>query len=472
MARAYFRDERSRFVILFSGVELPEEPPLTEGIKTAESLAAVTRPVLSKWPNARLGISWSRWQARLVPVEAVDFAFARFSTDGRLEELVPFLQQGPGFKSCTVGESEHVAASIICAYNDTSDIPDRRRPAALRRHLLRHLQQRRRTDPEAVRLAVRILSASWLAPDNSVTETAGNARLRAAPPDFMTHRHAGFGGFMILWRRVNPLRPIYDLWFSCSHLNWDGAPFLDFLAELGASVPRPDPLHLDPELLAPESQARLPASTDSAQPGELLHTFVDFAPFLRRRQELSQEVGIPISIPALLLWGLAREPVFSGRKFLLPVDLPATEGRERTMGIMFIRPTKHIAAGQREPFASFLAEYETSLAALRRRSGPYYTFTEAISILPAPTYSVTLRLLPRGLEACFGSTGITILRQAEAALVTGDDFHGDGYVGFGSMNIPVRGGGRACSVSVRAPSARARAMMNAVRRVAQGHNLP
>lgn len=106
----------------------------------------------------------------------------------------------------------------------------------------------------------------------------------------------------------------------------------------------------------------------------LLVDFVNFTPLLRWRAHLNAELrprfdqALPVS--ALLLWCLAQQPEFAGRRFATAVDVPAQGRHARAVDLVAIRPADYF--GRRGGLAEFVRDYLELTAAARRRATRSY----------------------------------------------------------------------------------------------------
>lgn len=271
--------------------------------------------------------------------------------------------------------------------------------------------------------------------------------LRFVPPDFVRRTHPGQGVFNICCR---PGDGFIDLWFQTSHIAVDGGPAAE-LFQAAARVlgevedARTFPSEIPPyELVFPPGEGGRSAALGSA--------VVDFSRLVEERRSLAAEhrtskLG-PVSLVALLVWRLARHPHFKGKKFNIPVNVPATGEQEQTLGFVFTRPSRWIAD---KGFAAYNADFNEQIDLVLKRRSPGYRFMELTSIVPAPLYRLVLKTLPRGLKDLTGHVCVSLVKGADYGFPSLSD-NVDEIIAIGDVDLRGPEGRPVAIVGVAAPT--------------------
>ena len=444
-------------------------------------LAERLRLFLAGRPEMDRRLTWGRTTARIVSRGPMDLVRVAFSGSGRLETIQPYLDGRQPLSHLDGDELDALGRELIAAYNRTLDAADRLRPFLLQRALLKRVDRRpwggSDDATEARWYADRLLSAvwlcfEWLSPASSDTGDA-DPRAHLAVPDFSRMRGPGLGGFVI-FARVHPVADAVDLWFHFHHSLADGAPFAELIGALEAEWSVLQPLLLPASAGGEPLRWRAPYSANSGRTSDVILEYVDFRPLLRLRKELNErhagELGSDaITIAGLLVWGLSRHEVFRESKFTVVLDVPATQDRERTLGLAPCRPAAY--ADEADPLSGLLAfqrALSRLIAATRERRSESYELLESLALMPASIYPLAYRLLGKAMEETVGTTGISVIRNTSLVIPVRSDIHRDGFLGFGTFFVPTQNGEQLGAVTINGPPERLEPSMGAVRGVAAG----
>jgi hypothetical protein len=216
----------------------------------------------------------------------------------------------------------------------------------------------------------------------------------------------------------------------------------------------------DASRLSTLRSAQIPA-TDRAI--SVVTDFIDFAPLLSQRIRFNAQLGDALSLSGFLIWRLAQEPEFAGRKFGTAVDLPPDGGFSRAVDLAAIRPSDY--ALQSDGFSGFARDYARLLSDARKRVTPTCKAARALAMTPV---AIASRLVALDLEhgrRTFGTVGLSILKNAQIFSAPMSDFAWNhGFIAIGSMRLPALGGGTVAAVTIKGAEAQIRHYPAAIRR--------
>lgn len=470
--RAYFRTEEAKYVLGVFRLDYRSDRAATAPSAGADAelhLASRLANYLTTQPVTHWSLDWSRFSAWRKPLPTIYVVRAGYAADGALVSLGPVAAREPTALPETVRQA--ALEEIVKAFNATRDLPDKSRPYALKRLLNRRLAARARAvgagPAELQTFAWSVLGGIFI---SFSTASSDASSTRFDPPDFTRLMNPGFS-FLNIHCRFSADRTEADLFVQVSHLPSDGVPVQEALTALKAAWGTRGPLELPANALelrpAPQPSSRAP----------VFHAqrYVDFRPLLEARREFNdrfaRRAGGDITAVSLIVWGLAQHPAMPDLKYLITVDLPAAppEGpglpeRQRTVGLVLIRPTAYSPApagrhrfgesdgGARDPEAAFLRferEFNRRLAETRQRRSESYELVESYALAPPPVFMVPLRLMPGGLGEMIGTIGISVIKDAEFFIGPLSDVHTDGFLAFGRFRSPTADGEEAGIVSAK-----------------------
>jgi hypothetical protein len=450
------RSAGCRFGLSALGLDLQEVGP------TTDHLAKKLHRFLAAEPDACWALEHHPHFVERVACNEPDLVLAEFAADGARDRIVPYLHpESPS--PLTAGQRATVEDAVTFAHGETRTLPDAVRPQALLREVLARVPR-----PSAP-YARRLLRAAVL----SFEPMPADPRARCHPPDFRFRRGLAFGVLDFVVRRgaspgaaPSPDFPgsyTGDLWVNIHHTGADGAPMQEMLSRLerqwGVS---------DRPVFPSDDRSRSPAIRPAQIPGtdrpiSLLVDFIDFAPLLTRRARIETDLSEAPPIAGLLIWNLAREPEFAGRKFGTAVDVPPKADCARAVDLAGIRPSDYM--GKPEGFPAFVRDYRRLMSDARSRSTRTHAAVRAIAMTPT---AIATRLIALDLEhgrRTFGTVGLSILRNAQVFTAPMSDFSwNDGFIAIGNMGLSAAGGGTVAAVTIKGTEEQIRHYPEAIRR--------
>ncbi|MBN1493680.1 MAG: alpha/beta hydrolase, partial [Candidatus Omnitrophica bacterium] len=479
--RAYLRTEDSKFTLAVFRLDVWSDLVLKARMRYDETKRHVIERLaefLKKVPSSHWCIVWSRFSARRVRQGFVDIVHTVFDQDGSLLKIEPYFDVHSKKLLHLTPELRHrLNAAFIKIYNDTKDVPDKRRPWLLRKQLMLWIIKDNkfliRAMIEAQQYFERILSGTFISFEEMGDECSDAPGGRFADPEFIKRKHPGYGLLNILCR-INKNYDEADLWFQFHHIPVDGAPMQEVLQELKESW------GLKGEVVFPAIQKdrvlqpHLCSTRTDAQAIYHMSDFIDFRQFLDLRKEINEKFAPQllegVTIVSMLLWGMAHHQVFVDRKFLFTVDLTDLNG-ERRPGVVFIRPGMFF--DKKDRFAGFLKyqrEFNRLLHATRAGKSESYELLELYALTSPIIYDLTRRLMPRALTEFIGTIGVTMVKGADLFITPHSEIHTDGFIAFGNFTVPTKEGGSAGMVSIRGNKDKIDRYMTAIKCVVDNFN--
>ncbi len=453
------RGEGSKFALCAFGLALfPDGAgPSEVGIGQVESVAARrVQETLQEDPGERWMLSFGRALVSRRRSSAADVCLLRFDDGGALEGLDASFDPRVGGDSWTPGERAKVGGAIVAAHRATSALPEWDRPGALQARMRAELAAIPGVDALRLRrLGDRLLASTTL----TVEWRERNDAERFGPPPFAARRGLGFGGMHLVARWIADRRAL-DLWANLHHAAFDGAPVQEWLSRLERRWGLADV----PAFPADGGHDASRGFRCSAGPAErdlhLIADFIDLTPLHR----WGREEGAPVV--AALIWWLAREPEFAGRRFGVAVEVPASNGFARAVDLIGIRPADFSTpAAPADGFAEFARAFAQKAELARARRGPTFAAMRNAALLPAGLASTWIRAKGELAAATFGTIGVTMLRDAKVFVAPMADFGWpDGFLALGSTALPAEGGGSVTSVTVKGEAPAIAAYPAAIRR--------
>lgn len=441
-AAVNLRGEASKFVLSALGLTRPAD------------VAGALQHFLRGHPELRWTLAPSRHSVRPRPSQHADVVTATFAADGSLQSLSPLLDGDHDERLIAP-----VSGELVRAYNRSRHEDDTVRPGQVWYEWTvgaeHHAPWSAASHGHADALARRILSATWLSFDESAD--------RFAAPDFCRHKHGGLGCVNVVAR--NQPDGSIDLWLQFHHATIDGAPAQEAVSKLSATWGR------SKGVAFPTDRTLAPIRCGHAHGRsiERVQDFVDFTPLLEFRKRLDARLDTAVTgrapLSAVLVWALARQPEFAGRRFSVAVDVPADAGNARTFTFLPIRPADFFDGPAGPRLSAYVREFNRLLTLTRRRQSPAHRAFGRLGLLPAPLLHECLATNPHVAADTFGTVGVTLLRDAEIFLAPMAD-HGfdDGFLAIGNMNLPADDGRRVGSATFTAPAGKVSAYPDALRR--------
>jgi hypothetical protein len=444
---------------LFS--DLPEQERTSPTRKSAEAHFA------KRWAAFVSGESEAGWVLRhrrhhveRLPGRA-DVVVARFSTNGEMERIEPVAQQPeePVLDDHDVGI---IAESFCAAHRATREMPERERPQALLRAAEAAVAQAGAGSPKAANLwdAQRI-SAACQVSFETIPESTG----RFLPPDFRFRRPPGRGVLNVVARLSADFRSV-DVWLQIHHVATDGAPIQEMLVRLEKAWGLLQPLHFPKH--DPARGLRVVSVQPSLKDRPVCEVvdFINFAPLLSWRETMNtryrERIGGSAPIVCALLWQLARQPEFAGRKFATAVDVPPNARHPRAVAMLGIRPADY--ASDPEGFADFARDYLQLLEKARARTTAGWLMLRQLALLPTWLAQKALKATTSRGRQVFGTVGVSMLKDARVFSATMEDVGWyDGFLAIGSVSLPAGGEGTVAAITARGEDKTIRQYPGAIR---------
>jgi hypothetical protein len=436
------RSQPTRFAVSAFGLHVPGAAPSDAPRRLHELAAGALQQYLSRTPDAHFALEWRRAVTTRKRIPAVDVLLLEFAPNGGLSALTPFMAD-----TAPAGVRQRAADAIVAAYNATRALPEIDRPAALRAELERRL----RSDAPAAACARRLLSATCVSFEGP---EAADGRARFVPPRFDLRRSLGFG-FLTVVMRSTAVATDVDVWVSAHHVGLDGVPLQELVSGLerewgsdpAIAFPPPD---ADSAFMAPRR-----CSVDGERAVEEALAFVDFSPVIELRRAINRRFADrlrePATFGAVLAWVLEGEPEFGGVRIASTVDVAASNGYERDVDVVPLRPGDFSgASGRWDAFVDFVNEFNRLVALSRARKSPLRDGMSTAGLLPAAVHAHVVRSNPPALDDTFGSVCITIIKEAKVFVAPMTDLGlGHGFFAIGRIDLPAADGSRVGAVSIK-----------------------
>jgi hypothetical protein len=198
--------------------------------------------------------------------------------------------------------------------------------------------------------------------------------------------------------------------------------------------------------------------------------FVNFTPLLAWREAMNrryhERIGGIAPAVCVLLWQLARQPEFAGRKFSTAVDVPAAPPLARAVAMVGIRPADYHA--KPEGFVDFVRDYLQLLERARARSTEGWRLTRQLALLPPWLATKALAIDSERGRRIFGTVGVSMLKEARVFSAPMEDAGWyEGFLAVGNLSLPSRGGGTVAAITARGSAETVRRYPDVIRRAIQ-----
>ena len=453
------RSESTRFAVSAFGLHVPGGARASSNIALERLAADALRQYLSRTPDAHFRLEWLPAVTRRHRIAAVDVALLEFDAEGALNDVVPFFADPPAVNE---GQRARVLDAVVAAYNRTRGFPEVERPTALLRDVERQVGP---ADPACMTLARRLLAAACVSFEPI---DAADTVARFTPPRFHARRSLG-SGFLTCVIRHGQTQGDVDLWMSAHHVGLDGVPLQELLSglerEWGSTPPAFPPPDVDHPFLPPRA-----CSIEGERPVDEMLCFADLSPVKDLRRAVNtrfvDRLRAPATFGAVLAWVLEAEPEFSGVRIASTVDVAASNGYERDVDVVPLRPADFTKGGRGwDEFIAFANEFTRLIALSRERRSPLRAGMSTAGLLPAAVHAHVVRSNPAALDDTFGSLCITIIRDAQVFVSPMTDLGlGHGFFAIGSTELPSVTGAPVTAVSIKGDSGRIGGHYAALRR--------
>lgn len=451
------RSEHTRFAVSAFGLHVPGATGTDSPDRIRALAADALRRHLSRAPDAHFALEWRPAVTIRRRTAAVDVVLLEFAADGDVTALTPVSAD-----SVPAEVRKAAADAVMAAYNATRTMPEIDRPRALRRAI----DGRLASDASAAAFARRMLSATCVSFETLDT-VDGAARF--LPPRFHFRRSLGFG-FLTVVMRPTAVPGDVDVWMSAHHVGLDGVPLQELVSGLerewgsDRAMAFP-PADVDGAFMLPRR-----CSVDGERAVDETLAFVDFSPVVALRRAVnsrfSDRLRAPATFGAVLAWILEGEPEFSGVRVASTVDVAASNGYERDVDVVPLRPADYAKTSNRwDDFVGFANEFNRLLALSRERKSPLREGMSTAGLLPASVHSHIVRANPPALDDTFGSVCITIIKDAKVFVAPMTDLGlGHGFFAIGRIDLPAADGSRVGAVSIKGDAGRIAGHHAALRR--------
>ncbi len=460
ITRVYLRTEQSKFALACFGLDLTNE---TDNV--IKGLAEFFR----EQPATHWQLRWNRFSAQRIKKDTVDFVQANFNADGTLSSIVPYLDARQKLDTIDDKLKDTLIQGIIDIYNKTYNLQDKKRPWILKKQLDRFLTQLSFApgliQSEAISFTERILSAAFIHFEKLITTPASDYR-RFDPPNFLKRKHPGFGPFNIICRLNDEFVGV-DFWIQCQHTCIDGLAMQEVLEELKKRWGVASPLKFPPSSYQTITAEELCSTEDGKKGVYALNKIVNLRPLLGIKNEINHEhwdhAQKCITLLRLFIWKLGNHPIFRGKKFLIPVNLPKRHNRERTLGFVLIRPSIYFDKyGEEKGLLEFQREFnQQAKAAIARKSESYELF-ESYALLAPVIYELALKFALSAVKEFVGSIGVSIINKADIFIAPSSDVHTDGFIALGNFFTPTQDKDSACAISIKGPKNKIKDYLSAI----------
>jgi hypothetical protein len=454
------RSEPTRFAVSAFGLHVPGGAASDSPQRIERLAAEALREYLSHTPDAHFCLEWLPAVTRRRRIEAVDVALLEFDEHGALTALVPYLADAAS-APLNDAQRSRVFDAIVSAYNRTRRLPEIDRPVSLRRAVLDQIGS---GDPASAAFARRLLAATCV----SFEERPSGEAARFVPPQFRLRRSLGFGILACVIRHCAMPGDI-DVWVSAHHVGLDGVPLQELLSGLEREWGSDSPDFPAPDIDQPFMLPRV-CSVEGERVVDETLSFVDFSPVIELRRAVNarfaDRLRAPATFGAILAWVLEAEPEFADVRIASTVDVAASNGYDRDVDVVPLRPADFAAGPDRwNGLIEFANEFNRLIALSRERRSPLREGMSTAGLLPPAVHAHVVRANPAALDDTFGSLCITIIREAKVFVAPMTDLGlGHGFFAIGSTTLRSAAGMPVTAVSIKGDSGRISGHHAALRR--------
>lgn len=376
-------------------------------------------------------------------VPRVDLVQCDYSPEGDLLATQPYLDAHEPIALDAVARQE-VETIVFLAHRSTRQLSDIIRFRKLERLVRQQIISSAGTRNIAERLAYagRLLTACAV----SLEAMPAGPCARFLPPNFRQHRGFGASCFDVVIRPATG--GTVDLWLNIHHTAADGAPMQEMLNRLESAWGIGEPVRF-PAYDAARSWFIQDCQTSPAdRPISVLVDFLDFTSLAQSRAALNRKLAgrpeSPVPLAAMILWCLAHEPEFAGRKFATAVDVPPDKRWPRAVDLVAICPADYFS--RPGGFLAFVRDFTNLVNAGRVRRSPTYAAMRALSFVAPRFAAKALAANPERTRAVFGTVGLSCLKDVKVFVAPmADAGWDDGFIALGNLSLPA-GDGRTIGV--------------------------
>lgn len=441
----FLRNEQSKFML--ASLRLDYTKGFTKPKNIDEAKAIIINRLsefLRNTPATHWSLSWSLFKTKRTQLFFTDIVEAEFDGNGRLKKLTPYFDKTrPSFSMLTDAMIQEALNKLIIFfnYNQSQKKSDHLKAWIVLKKLLHWSEKATKIShagkQELQCLVRRILNASLIHFDivkSSSSDILSIDRLKI--PNTRLCKHPGFGLLNIKCRFIENLSEC-DMWIQYHHVPVDGLPMQEIMQKLKKEFGEKGTIKY-PSLKA------LVSKPETFYFGNKLfraRIFVDFGKFIRFRKYLNEtyynQMNGTATVASLVIWGISQRKFFNNLKYLFPVDLKVYEDfpQDRNLGILAIRPKKFFKP--QNPFEGFISyqhEFNRKLFLTRIGKSETHEFFELISMLHPSMNYLFNKLFPSTIGDAIGTSGITILKDAEMFVSPSTDIQRHGFIAIGRMD--------------------------------------
>jgi pimeloyl-ACP methyl ester carboxylesterase len=462
----YLRTEQSKFGLAVFGLDFLSDQGKIDLLPFEEAKLHVIKRLavfLKSVPAIQWKLKWGKFRVFRERQKFVDVIDVSFADDGCIKSITPYLDiDGPPFSELNEEKNREICKLFIDEYNKVKDVKDEKRPRLLRKNLRKWVFNQENISPllqkETLSFIDRLLSGNSIIFQVLSKDASGPSIERFTSPEFIKHKHAGFGLLNISCRFNHSLDEA-DFWFQFQHVPVDGVPMQEFLLDLKRTWGIRRNLIYPP--LKQKHQMEPQRCSTFLKNGKALYqttTFIDFRPILKLRKKINTEfssaMGGPATVVSIVMWGLIQHKSLRDRKFLFPVELaecPITK-QERAPCAMFIKPSEFLNQKNRiKGFFDFQYEFNRMMNATRARKSASYEMIELYALTFPWLYTLTRKIMPKALGEFIGTVGLTMIKDADMFISPLSDVQSDGFFAIGNLLVRTADKQQAGCVSIRAP---------------------
>lgn len=441
----FLRNEQSKFMLASFRLDYTNGFSKPENLNDAKSIIIERlSEFLRNTPATHWSLSWSLFKTKRTQLFFTDIVEAEFEENGQLKKLTPYFDKTrPTFSMLTDAMIQEALNKLIIFfnYNQSRKKSDHLKAWMVLKKLLHWSKKATEIShsgkQELQCLVRRILNASLIHFDivKSINpDTLSMERLRI--PNTRLCKHPGFGLLNIKCRFIEDLSEC-DIWVQYHHVPVDGLPMQEIMQKLKTEFGEKGIIKYPP-------LSTLISKPETFYFGNKLfraRIFVDFEKFIRFRKYLNatyyNQMNGPATVASLVIWGISQRKFFKNLKYLFPVDLKVFGDfpQERNLGILSIRPRKFFK--KQHPFEGFLNyqhEFNRKLFLTRIGKSETYEFFELISMLHPSMSYIFNKLFPSTIGDAIGTSGVTILKDAEMFVSPSTDIQRHGFIAIGKMD--------------------------------------
>ncbi|UDQ99033.1 alpha/beta hydrolase [Lentisphaerota bacterium WC36G] len=478
----YLRNEHSKFCLATFRLKIPQNVKYSENLKIydrqCQNIIHNLAYMIRRTPEFHWRLDWRLFRVKRLRHYFVDIVQAEYDDSGKLVGLETFLENE---KHTFTGMSDEFKKAGLNAfikfYNKSLNLHDKRRPMKLKKDLHRWIKKFRpklaflqRTEMHD--FLMRVMSATFISFDVLAKEDK-NSKIhknyeRLSTPLFSKLKHPGAGLLNLKCRLTHDLREA-DLWFQYHHMPVDGQPMQEVLDNLKNQwgswgviefpVTQYSECNNDKGVCLEESSFKNYEIFQTESYGRSLwygRFFVDFSKILELRKKINAQyydkMGGNCTLVGLLIWGMGQFREYHDKKFLIPVDLHELEEHhtERDLSLVVIRPTKFIdETKDLDGLVEFQREFNLRMRATQLGLSASYELIEIFALSTPLLSTLVQRILPKAFSEFVGTTGVSVIRNAEVFVAPLSEFHSDGFIAVGNVSMPCSNGSLCGSVSVR-----------------------